>query len=484
MRILSHTFTSLIICFTLNFQVFAQHTDDLHSRDLTIESQRNLVYFLIVILVFIILLVFFILRSYNDKRKLNSELELKVKERTNELNIINEKLHIELNEKRQAETSLRQSEERYRYLFESNPAPMYIYEPETLKFLAVNESFEKYYGYQADQIVSMKMTDIYPIEEKNRIVDRINSLNGYACSEDWHHIKQDGSLISIIVVSHELIYLGKKARIAVVTDISERKRIEWEIQQLNQTLEDRVSVRTAQLQAINKELESFSYSISHDLRAPLRAIYGFSEILATRHRKSLNEEGQQYLDYIVEASVRMEQLINDLLDYSRLGLRRLNLVSVNVGPLLETILTDFKQRIDKIGAMIHLDDQYPMITCDERMLRQIFTNLIDNALKYRRKDAALEIGIHCEHHDSSWLFKVTDNGIGIPGEFNEKIFTLFQRLHNDNEYPGTGIGLANVRKAISMINGKVWVESVVGAGSTFYFEFPDNLQLKTYIPDE
>jgi PAS domain S-box-containing protein len=378
----------------------------------------------------------------------------------------------DITERRKAEKLIELSEERYRHLFEHNPASMLIYEPSTLKMLAVNEAFIKQYGYSTGEISGMVLPDLYPQEEKEPIVKLAQRLHGHAYAGEWHHIKKDGTVISIIATSHDLDYMGHKARIAVVTDISERKMAEEEIQKLNQTLEERVTERTAQLLAINNELESFSYSISHDLRAPLRAIYGFSQILSTRHRLSLNEEGQQYMDYIVEASVRMEQLINDLLNYSRLGRKSLNLRSVSLNTIIEDILADFKQKLQEIGATCIVDEALPQIAGDESLLRQIFSNLIENSITYRRSEVALKIDIRCEQDSSSCIIKVSDNGIGIPKEYRKKIFNIFQRLHNEEQYPGTGIGLATVRKAVSILDGKVWVESEPGKGSTFFINLP------------
>lgn len=454
----------------------ASQSNILRSQSQVINRQHNLVIFLAIIIFFVFVLIFTIYDDSRNKRKLNKELERKVQERTNDLNELNQRLKEQLAEREQTEKKLRITEERYRYLFEHNPAPMFIYEREELRILAVNDAFLSYYGFTADEVVYMVMTELYLEEEKAAVAKIAKNIKGYKHVGEWHHIRKDRSIISVIAVSHDLVYMGKQSQVVVVTDISERKMAEDKINELNQTLEERVAERTAQLVSINKDLESFSYSISHDLRAPLRAIFGFSQILANRHRDSLNEEGKQYMNYIVEASIRMELLINDLLDYSRLGRKSLNIRMVPLGKIIGEVSTYFKEKLNEIGAEFIIDQVFPVVLGDESLFRQILTNLIENAIIYRRPHVPLILRIHCEKVENGYQLRVSDNGIGIPKEYSEKIFNIFQRLHTEDEFPGTGIGLATVQKAVSMLNGTIWVESIVGEGSTFIINLPEFLK--------
>jgi light-regulated signal transduction histidine kinase (bacteriophytochrome) len=173
------------------------------------------------------------------------------------------------------------------------------------------------------------------------------------------------------------------------------------------------------------------------------------------------------MDYIVEASLRMEQLINDLLDYSCLGRKSPDIRQVKLSEIIENVHSDFKKQLKESEAKFIVSKDLPEVPGDESLLRQIFSNLIDNAITYRRKDVRLEIKIDCQPEGKGYILKITDNGIGIPEEYWEKIFNVFQRLHSEDVYPGTGIGLATVRKALGILHGTIRLESVVGEGSTF-----------------
>jgi len=256
--------------------------------------------------------------------------------------------------------------------------------------------------------------------------------------------------------------------VAVVSDIGARKSAQAEAGRLRLELEERVTRRTAELAEAVKGLESFSYSVSHDLRTPLRAISGFAQILARRHSACLEEEGRHYLDNIVRASGQMGRLIEDLLGYARLGHRVVKLEPIELGGVISEVLHALAPRLKELGAELRLPEEPPVVLGDSTLLFQIFLNLLENALTYRHRDVRPQVAITCQLHDDHATICVEDNGIGISPEHFETIFGVFQRLHNQDEYPGTGIGLATVRRAAQILQARVWVESAPGAGSRFF----------------
>lgn len=254
-------------------------------------------------------------------------------------------------------------------------------------------------------------------------------------------------------------------------ELKERTKAEKEVEKLNKDLEIRVHQRTEELQVINKELESFVYSISHDLRAPLRSIAGFSEIISRRYKDSLNEEGREYFGYILESSNNMANMINDLLQFSRLARNPLSKTPVDLEEVLSKVEHNLNQDIKERKATIIHNGKMPFINGDRSLIGQIFSNLIQNALEYHRKGVAPKIVISAKEDGKNMIIKVQDNGQGIPEEHFGKIFDIFQRLHSNDEFPGTGIGLAIVKKAVTALGGDIFLESKVNSGTTFFVKF-------------
>jgi signal transduction histidine kinase len=237
---------------------------------------------------------------------------------------------------------------------------------------------------------------------------------------------------------------------------------------LNAELEQRVKERTEQLNEANKEMGAFTYTASHDLRSPLRAIVGFASAIREDSAHLLEEESRMYLDRIIEASDRMMQLIDDLLKYSRAGKQMVHLRPVNLSDLLATTLQEFEPRLASIGADVSIAADLPGVLGDPTLLNQIFANLIENALTYRKNEERLRLHLSWRSEGNDIVVAVSDNGIGIAPQHHERIFEVFQRLHGNDVYPGTGIGLATVKRAAEKLGGTVWVQSESGRGSTFF----------------
>ncbi|MFZ0825808.1 MAG: ATP-binding protein [Verrucomicrobiia bacterium] len=292
------------------------------------------------------------------------------------------------------------------------------------------------------------------------------------------------------VRQHELTEAAELSNARLQAEIKERKHAEDEIRRLNAELEERVVERTAQLQAANAELEAFSYSVSHDLRAPLRHVLGFVELLQKDAGPSLTEKGLHHLTTISEAAKRMGDLIDELLGFSRVGRSAVQKTEVNLDELVRETLGDFKAETKgrKIAWNIH---PLPAVWADRALLRLVLVNLISNAVKFtgHRAEAQIEIGcipdpdgspggltppascgvaVPAKPQGETVIF-IRDNGAGFDPRYADKLFGVFQRLHSRDEFEGTGIGLANVQRIIQRHGGRVWAEGVVDGGATFYF---------------
>lgn len=505
-------------------------------------------------------------------------------------------IRYDITNRKLAEGKLVESEGRYRLLFENNPYPMWVYDVETLRFLAANDAAVEHYGYAKDEFLAMRITDIRPEEDIPTLLENVaNTKTVIDNAGIWRHVRKDGSIILVEISSHELEFGQRRSRlvlahdvtdrveaernlrnseeryralassaqmvwladpngvlkkpaenweeitglkinespdewwlegvhpgdreftlrkwrdsmrsrkvyeienrvksaggnyryyytrgvpvfdddgnlrewVGMTIDINERKTAEAALLRLNETLEQRVAERTIELEAVNKELEAFSYSVSHDLRAPLRAMDGFSQVLIEDYADALDVKGADYLARVRAASQRMASLIDDLLMLSRISRRELKRESVDLSAIASEILHERQEA--EPGRDVEIRIQEGVVSyCDENLARVALQNLLGNAWKFssKRERSAIEFGADLSNGFREYF--VRDNGAGFDMEYADKLFGAFQRLHSESEFEGTGIGLATVNRIVRLHGGSIRAEGRPGDGAAFYFTF-------------
>lgn len=334
------------------------------------------------------------------------------------------------------------------------------------RLLQVNPAWQKSLGYSEAELKNVDAVQLVHPEDRPIIADRIHALKK-GLEIDYFEVRgkhKDGSYRWIgwtasAFPKEKLVYIFGR-------DITPRKVAEEKVSTLNEQLQQRVG----ELTQINKELEAFSYSISHDLRAPLRSMQGFAQALADEEK--LSDTGKDYASRIGNSARYMDRLIHDLLEYSLLGRTQVAKIPVNVEALLADVLIQVDQQINEKKAVCEIVSPMHLVLANPSTLSQVLLNLISNALKFVPPNTTPKISISAEKRDEAVRIWVKDNGIGIAPQYQERIFGLFERLHTGQTYPGTGIGLALVRKGVERMGGKVGIESNVGKGSGFWLELP------------
>jgi len=375
----------------------------------------------------------------------------------------------DITERRRGEIALEEAEARYRMLFEESPDGVVVNDAETLGPLLFNRAAHAQLGYSAEEFSRLRLGNYEAGESAEETRGHVERLlrEGRDDFETRHRTKQ-GELRDVFVTVKRMDFLGRPAFHAIYRDVTERKRAEEAIRRLNEELERRVAERTVELETANREMESFSYSVSHDLRAPLRAIDGFSELLVSREAERLDEESRRLLDVIRKNTLRMGELIEAMLGLSRVGRAEIRKVPVDMTTLARAAFVELAGPEWAERVNFRLGDLAPA-EGDPVLLRQLWSNLLSNALKYTSRRGRPSIEVASREEAGRPVWSVRDNGAGFDPRYAGKLFAPFQRLHAPSDFPGIGVGLALVHRIVARHGGSIGAEGKVGEGATFWF---------------
>ncbi len=362
-------------------------------------------------------------------------------------------------------------EGKYSLLFENSGEAILLTRPDG-SIDAANPEACRIFGRTQQEIIQIGRNGLVDLnDERLKPALKERSLVGKFKGE-LNFVRKDGTIFPAEVSSN--IFKDSKGQLLnsiIIKDITESKLAEEKIKKLNLELEQRVAERTKQLREINQELETFAYSVSHDLRAPLRHVDGFIDLLKKNLSENTDEKTERYFSIIKKAINQMATLIDDLLMFSRISRKEINRSELDLNSIVINVLEKFQDVIDNKNIKITVSD-LPVVKADAMMMNLVFQNLISNAIKFTSKKGNPEIKIGSFKENKNDVIFVKDNGAGFDMNYYGKIFGVFQRLHHSDEFEGSGIGLAHVKRIISKHGGKIWAEAIVNEGASFYFYIP------------
>ena len=404
--------------------------------------------------------------------KHQEHLEESVKERTTELRMANEQLQKEMTERKRAEQAVQEAREYAESIVETVRESLVVLNTD-LRVMSANHSFYQTFKVTPEETEGKLIYDLgnrqWNISKLRvfleEIIPRDNQFQNFEVDHMFPAIGR-----KIMLLNARQIYskgIGARMILLAIEDITERKRAEEEIKKLNEDLKH----RAIELEVSYKELETFSYSVSHDLRTPLLGVHGLARMLLEKHSNYLDAKGQRFLSILHASTQKMLQLIDDLLTFSRSEHQEMRSSDIDMGALAKAVIEELKSMIP--GQTLLLDVKpLPPARGDQSMIRQVFVNLLSNAIKFTRPKGSGLIEIGCKVEDIQNIYCVKDNGVGFDMQYADKLFEAFQRHHRVDEFEGTGVGLAIVQRIIHRHGGQVWAEGEVNKGATFYFTLP------------
>ena len=439
--------------------------------------------------------------SYNFQTESPFEITMKKKDGTlhlvemssRELNVHGETKRIvtirDIKSRKQAEKDLQESEDRYKTLFDAAPQGILVLKQGICQFS--NSAFIDLFGFKSSyEIVGMPEINLLSPEVRETLP--INSLDqvlgeGESPAYETIGLKKDGSEFPVLVEAKKIMFENEPSLMVFFSDLTESRKRETEklrytsdLIKLNNTLKREINekkkvekfleIKTIELSRSNEDLEQFAYFASHDLKEPLGVIASYAELIHLTYRDILNPEGKRQIQAMLNGTVRMQALISDLLTYSRFSTDTIEIQEIDTKAVLIQVMMNLQKTIEGSNSEI-IFDALPKVKGEQTGLTQLFQNLISNGIKFNN-NVSPKIKIISSEQEDCWLFSISDNGLGIENQYFKKIFGNFQRLHNRSEYGGTGIGLAICKRVVERYGGKIWVESILGEGSTFYFTLP------------